>query len=95
MSAAPNDTPTATTIARRILDRCPLFTNNPDLTDAECDRLCDEEEADLHALADAPGALPEKAKVLLTTSGLRGKSLSFGEWAVLTALLTELASLVL
>jgi hypothetical protein len=88
---ADQDTQTAATIAERILARRPLF-KDATVSDTEADRLADAEEADLCALATAPGALAGKARVLLATNLLRHVSPSFGEWRVLESLLNELAA---
>ena len=62
MSATPNNTPEATTIAERILARRPLF-EDATVSDAEADRLALAGETDLCALATASSALAEKARV--------------------------------
>jgi hypothetical protein len=82
-------TQTAATLADQIIARRPLFNG---ATDTEADRLADAEEADLCALATAPGAYVEKATALLATHMLRYITPSFGEWRVLESLLTELAA---
>jgi hypothetical protein len=91
MSATPNNTPEATTIAERILARRPLFKDFS-VSDTEADRLASAEEADLCSLATAARAYAEKAKALLATQLLHNISPSVGEWRVLESLLGELAA---
>jgi hypothetical protein len=80
----------AATLAERILARRPLF-KDATISDAEADQLASADEADLCQLAAKPGALAEKARVLLTT-GVPRYTPSFGEWRVLKSVLAELAA---
>jgi hypothetical protein len=84
--------PPAATIADRCVARRPLF-KDARYSDADVDRMVDEEDADYAALAAIPGARDEKARAFRASlfwqlhRECRCAEMTYGEHALLVALI--------